>query len=324
MFWRSIINNMNKNVNRLLRILSIFIFICAIVCSSCQNKIRNTQNQHVENILSIEKAYYWNDIIQAGINSHQYEVAIPYLDSLIQYCNYFEEASYIFSWIYLRSSKELYDENKGLKYLLQAAYGIPNCESRINVRSARGYSGLPYAKFDLALNYLYGGYGIDKDEAKGIQLLDTLSKANFAGGKGSIMYEWVGEYVGPKAKIMLAKFYNEGSKGLTQDKRKAAQLWDEALEMAGRYYMDSPDLLEIIGKEYLNTNNPYYKDITVWLLNDAKPEEPATQILLALCYRLGKGVPKDIRKSKNIIQRVSIDKDLGEALYPLMDYISGK
>lgn len=324
MFWSSIVNNMKMNVNRLLRIFSILFFICAIVSSSCHNKIRNNYNQHVENILSIEKAYYWNDIIQAGINSHQYEGAIPYLDSLIKYCNYYEVASYISSWIFLRSSKELYDENKGLKYLLQAAYGIPNCENGINERLARGYSGLPHAKFDLALNYLYGGYGIDKDEAKGIQLLDTLSKADFAGGKDSIMYEWVGDYVGPKAKIILAKFYNEGSKGLTQDKRKAAQLWDEALEMAGRYYMDSPDLLEIIGKEYLNTNNPYYKDITVWLLNDAKPEESSTQILLALCYRLGKGVPKDIRKSNNLLQGISINNDLAEALYPLMDYISGK
>ena len=282
------------------------------------------QNKHVENILSIEKAYYWNDIVQACMNSGKYAEAMPYLDSLMLYCNYYEEACYMYSCIYLKSSKEIYDEQKGLKYLRLAAFGIPDCENRKNERLARGYSGLPSAKFDLALNYLFGGYGINKDETKGIQLLDTLARADFAGGKGSIMYEWKGDFLGPKAKIMLASFYNRGEMGLTQDKRKAAQLWDEALQMTGNYYMDNAELLEIIGKEYQNTDNPYYKDVTVWLLNDAKPEEPTTQILLALCYSLGRGVQKDIRKSSNMIQSVSIDNELGKSLYPLMDYINGK
>ena len=133
----------------------------------------------------------------------------------------------------------------------------------------------------------------------------------------------IADLEGPKAKIMLAAFYNKGAMGLTQDKRKAAQLWDEALEMTGKYYMDSAELLRIIGEEYKNTDNAYYKDVTTWLLNDAQPEEPATQILLALCYRLGRGVQKDVRRSNIMLQGISIDNELGEALYPLMDYING-
>ena len=315
---------MKKYIYCILHVFSIFlIFNSFLFIFACQSKTGNTPKQHVENILSIEKAYYLNDVIQACINRNRYAEAMPFLDSLVQYCNYYEEACYIYSCIYLKSSKDLYDEQKGLNYLMQAAYGIPNCEHRKNQRSARGYSGLPSAKFDLALNYLFGGYGIQKDEAKGIQLLDTLSRADYAGGKGSITYEWEGDFLGPKAKIMLAAFYNKGAMGLTQDKRKAAQLWDDALEMTGKYYMDCAELLKIIGEEYKNSNNPYYKDITTWLLNDAHPEEPATQILLALCYRHGRGLQKDVRKSNNMLQGISIDNELGKALCPLMDFISG-
>lgn len=315
---------MKKYICRILCVFSIYLMLnsfCGLV--ACQNKTESTQNQHVENILSIEKASYWTDIVQACMNSNCYVEAMPYLDSLIQYCNYNEEACYIYSLIYLKSSKDLYDEQKGLNYLMQAAYGIPNCEHRKDVRLARGYSGLPSAKFDLALNYLFGDYGIKKDEAKGVQLLDTLSRADYAGGKGSIIYEWEGDCLGPKAKIMLAAFYNKGAMGLTQDKKKAAQLWNEALEMTGEYYMDCAELLKVIGEEYKNTDNAYYKDVTTWLLNDAQSEEPATQMLLALCYRLGRGVQKDVRKSNNILLGISIDYELGEALYPLMEYISG-
>ena len=93
--------------------------------------------------------------------------------------------------------------------------------------------------------------------------------------------------------------------------------------MTGEYYMDCAELLKVIGEEYKNTDNAYYKDVTTWLLNDAQSEEPATQMLLALCYRLGRGVQKDVRKSNNILLGISIDYELGEALYPLMEYISG-
>lgn len=315
---------MKKKIYRILYVSGIYLMFNSFLgIIACQSKIGSTRNQHVENILSIEKANYWNDIVQACLNSNLYADAMPYLDSLIQYCNYNEEACYIYSCIYLKSSKDLYDEQKGLNYLMQAAYGIPNCEHRKNERLARGYSGLPSAKFDVALNYLFGSYGIEKDEVTGIQLLDTLSRADYAGGKGSIMYEWEGDFLGPKAKIMLAAFYNKGAMGLTQDKRKAAQLWDEALEMTGKYFMDSAELLKIIGEEYKKTDNPYYKDVTTWLLNDAQPKEPTTQMLLALCYRLGRGVQKDVRKSNNMLQGISIDNELGEALYPLVDYICG-
>lgn len=206
---------------------------------------------------------------------------------------------------------------------MQAAYGKPECENKLNERLSRGYSGLPRAKFDLALSYLFGSYGIKKDEAKGIQILDTLSNSEFAGWRGSILYEDDGDFLGPKSKIMLASFYNNGLMGLPQDKRKAAQLWEEALVMTGKNFMDSADLLEIIGKEYKNTNNPYYKDVSAWLLNDAKPEEPTTQFLLALCYRHGKGVSKDIRRSDNMLQGLSFSQEMSNALYPLMDYICG-
>lgn len=315
---------MNKVICRLLRVIPVSLVLSASsVFIGCQNNNKSSQRQHEENLLEIEKAYYWKDIIQACLNSNYYSEALPYLDSLSLYCNYYEEACYVLSHIYLKSSKEIYDEQKGKKFLLQAAYGIPDCEFRLNQRQARGYSGLPRAKFVLALSYLFGDYGIKKDETKGIQLLDTLSKANYAGGRGSLTYEWNGDFVGPKAKIMLATFYENGLMGLPQDMRKAANLWNEALEMTGMYYMDNADLLKLIGKKYKDTNNPYYKDITEWLLNEAKPEEPTTQFLLALCYRFGKGVPKDIRRSNNMLREVTLSKDLADALYPLIDYISG-
>ena len=313
---------MNKNL--LQAMSSLLLITLSLAFIACQNKMNANQGKHVENTLAIEKAYYWHDMVEGCLNSNRYADAMIYLDSLKQFCNYYEEACYIYAWIYLKSSQENYDEQKGMKYLMQAAYGIPDCKERVNERSARGYSGLLRAKFDLALIYLYGNNSVKKDEAKAIQILDTLSKADYAGGHGSIKYDWNGDFVGPKAKIMLASFYENGSKGLQQDFRKAAQLWDEALVMTGKYYMDSADLLELIGKRYKDTNNPYYKDVTAWLLNDAKPEEPTTQILLALCYRMGRGVPKDIQRSNNMLQGISLSQEMGDALYPLMDYISGR